>query len=277
MTRVTVYKGKGNRGCTIVLLIFVVLCIAPVLCVTALVSAAAGGVFGEAEVKTATYNEPENGAESADIEIKLGVGKLELGALNDSNDLLDANISYVGGIAYDVSGDSDRRITLRQTQGDYDFFGFLSLLDININTTDSDLVWAINLSRDVPLELDIEGGVGGFDLDLSDLQIADLRLESGTGETNITLPEPNESYRVDINGGVGSTSINVPEGVAVRLEANQGLGEVNVPSSFERISGSDNDDSSQEGVWETANFDDADVQITIVYDGGVGQLTLREN
>ncbi len=275
MTRVTVYKGKENRGCTIVLLIFVVLCIAPVLCVTALVSAAAGGMFGEAEVKTATYNEPGNGAESADIEIKLGVGKLELGALNDSNDLLDANISYVGGIAYDVSGDSDRRITLRQTQGDYDFFGFLSLLDININTTESDLVWAVNLSPDVPLELDIESGVGGFDLDLSELQIADLRLESGTGETNITLPEPNESYRVDINGGVGSTSINVPEGVAVRLEANQGLGEVNVPSSFERISGNDNGDPSQEGVWETANFDDADVQITIVYDGGVGDLTLR--
>lgn len=276
MPKVQVYKTRGNRRyILLVLLIFV--CGVPFACCS-LIGAAVNGLFGDAEILNQTYSEPKDGVEVAEVEIKLGVGKLELGALNDSNDLFDADITYVGGLDYNVSGRGDRNISLRQTQGDYDFLGLFSLFNINLNSTDDDdeLLWDINLSPDVPLELDIEGGVGGFELDLSDLEITELKLETGVGDATVTLAEPEESYTVTINGGVGNTTIILLEGAAVRIEAETGVGDIDVSGDLERIS--DNNDEngpSDEGIWETDDFDEDDNHITIIIDGGVGDLTVR--
>ncbi|MDX1992178.1 MAG: LiaF-related protein [bacterium] len=278
-TRVRVYRGRSNRGCIVLLVLgFVLICIAPCAITGGLIFAASRGAFGEAEVLDASYNEPKGDAQSAQVSILAGLADMDVTAFVDSSELFAADIRYVGGIDYNVSGEEEKRVSLRQTQGDFDFFGALSLFNININPTDEQLRWTVSLTPDLPLSLDIEGGVADMTLDLSTLELQDVRLETGVGNTTVTLPAPAEgigSYEVRLNGGVGDANITLPEGVEVRIEADRGVGDVNVPSGLERISGSDTAGPDTRGVWETAGYDDAEVRITIIVDGGVGDLTVR--
>ena len=55
------------------------------------------------------------------------------------------------------------------------------------------------------MELDIPGGVGEAELDLSELDLTDLELDIGVGEFRIYLPSTSESYDAKITGNVGET------------------------------------------------------------------------
>lgn len=277
MTKVRVYRGRNNRGCAcLVIVLLALICIGPFAAAGGLLFAATRGAFGEPEVLTARYDEPVGEAETAAITLVLGVSELTLGALNtEAQNVFEADVTYVGGIDYAVRGDEDKRITLRQTQGDLDVLGALSFFNININPTETPLGWTVNLSPDLPLALNVEGGAGSFELNLADLNITDLHLETGVGAANVTLPQPTESLTVRINGGIGTVNLTLPAEVPLRIEADQGIGGIRVPAGLERLSGTDNIPNSG-GVWESPGFDEADIRVTILYDGGIGGLTVQQ-
>ena len=86
----------------------------------------------------------------------------------------------------------------------------------------------------------------------------------------------NMSVNARVKGGIGEIVINLPSDTAVRLQANSGIGDINVGSRFQRVSGHNSDwGLGKKGVWETANFATASQKITIHFDGGIGQLTVR--
>lgn len=276
-TNVGILKERDHHGWRIVAKILLVIFIGPLLCVISLIGGAATGIFGDAQVYHQTYSEPRDGIESALIEINMGVGNLTVESLNDTNVLFNADLTYIGGLDYAVSGDTVKQIRLHQTQGEYDFFGVLSFLNINIHPTDNqdDLPWLINLSANVPLELMIESGLGDFELDFQELLIADLQLKTGVGNGTITLAQPEQSYRVTLQHGVGDTTVVLPEGAAVRVEVEMGIGNVRASENLERISDTDESELGDKGVWETENFNAADEQIILIFDGGIGDLTLQ--
>ena len=73
---------------------------------------------GGAEVKRASLQEALKGAQSARIEIAFSVGRATLRALAaDSPNLLEAELTYVGDIEYEVTGTEKRVIKLRQVGG----------------------------------------------------------------------------------------------------------------------------------------------------------------
>lgn len=276
MSKVRVYRGRSNRGCAcLVIVLLALVCIGPFAAVGGLLFAATRGAFGTPEVLSAQYDEPVGDAETARITLVAGVGTLMLDALPpESRSLFEADITYVGGVSYAVSGEEEKRISLRQTQGDLDVLGVLSFFNLNINPTDEPLAWTVSITPDLPVALSVEGGAGSLTLALDDIQLTDLRVETGFGAAEMTLPAPTESYTVRINGGIGTVTLALPEGVPIRIEADQGVGDILVPASVERISGTDSV-AGGTGVWESPDYDEADVRLTIVYDGGVGGLTLR--
>ena len=130
---------------------------------------------GRAETKRASLSEPRQGAVSAQIEIAFPVGGAALKALEaESPSLVEAELTYVGEYAYSVSGDTERRISLRQAGA---LGGDFGAMDGNA----SDLRWDIAVARNLPLQLKLFGGVGEASIDLSGLQIADLQVETGVG------------------------------------------------------------------------------------------------
>ena len=234
------------------------------------------------------FEEARGDTTSANINLDLSLGETTIQALNDSTDLFTAEVSHVGELIYEVEGETEKTIRLSQQETSIGFFEGFSFLGAAFDNNQN-LYWEIGLSPDVPLDLNINSGVGENTLDLSQLNITGLNINSGVGNINLRLPAPPESYHaslnggageinitiaddaalsLDVSGGVGNVMIDVPDGAAVRVNGSSGLGNLDMGGEFRRVGGSDD-------VWETANFDEADRRITIEFDGGVGNLMVQ--
>lgn len=252
------------------------------------------GLAGSARVQNAQYTEPLDGTTSARFDLDFSVGSVNLFALSDSNSLIDADLRYVGEVDFDSStanGETLVTLTSRNESGHvFDFLG----LSLGNTLNDDNLRWEIGLNPAIPLALDLNGGVGTNQLDLSALQLSSLRYAGGIGSSTISLPSG--SYDLDLNGGVGALTVNfaadtsvdarivggvgrvvldVPEGAPVRLEVEGTLGGVDVPNGFKEIEG--NRDVDESGVWESETYDSAGdtARIRILFDGGVGGLSVE--
>ncbi|RPI22891.1 MAG: hypothetical protein EHM70_23215 [Chloroflexota bacterium] len=93
--------------------------------------------------------------------------------------------------------------------------------------------WDLDFNPAVPLEFDIDLGMGDVRLDLQDLQVNDVHGDIGLGRVEVTLPEQG-SLEVDINGAMGETIIIVPAGVEVRLQADTAMSFVSAPDGYTR-------------------------------------------
>ena len=263
-------------GLGTVALVILILAIAPSL-----------GLVTSTEIFTDRFTEPVGAAELAQLEMELSVGPLTIDALSDSSQLIDAEITHIGKIRFNAQGDSTKTITLEQE----------SEMGINLfEWPDEELTWDIGLSPDIPLFLELRGGVGDAQLDLSGLQLTGVDVDLDVGGLDLKLPAMDQSLAVKVRGGVGEVRITIPSGAnvsldldgdvgdfvieipddaAVRLDATVDVGKIRVPSTMNKVSGDEDDFIGESGVWETSGFESASRRITIEFNGGVGDLTLR--
>lgn len=247
------------------------------------------------DVQTATFSEPRDDATSVSVNLALAVGSAAIVPLADPANLFEADVRHLGELTFDVTGETgktSKTIHLSENEVDHTSF-FTPDLGIFGAAFDnrSELRWNIGLSPQVPLALTISGGVGDSELDLSALQLTSLNLNLGVGAVTLRLPAADAAYTATISsgvgaadiaiapgaaltltvsGGVGATTIDVPDGAAVRLEGEGGLGGMTVPGSLTLVSG-----DGDNGVWESEGFSSADRRIEIIFNGGVGGLTVR--
>jgi hypothetical protein len=206
----------------------------------------------------AQLSHPLEGAQSATVQIELGVGELDLSALERSSQALyEADIRYDqrrGSITADVAPQTgDVRVLLKSTQG-----AWVMVAPHNLEA------WTLLLSPRIPLRLDIAGGVNRSQLDLSGLWLTRLDFRGGVGEVRVVLSE-RAPYQARVNGGIGALTVEVPEGVEARLRVDGGLGAVNVSSRFQR----------QGYYYTTAGYRGDRDALEIVVNGGIGALTVR--
>lgn len=243
---------------------------------------------GEEEVKTSQFSAEKGTATRADVDVNFSVGTGTVRALSASANLIEAEIVHVGDIEFKAEGDTVKHITLKQK------------MPVNIITAPlrqgfraiinrRDLRWTVGLSPEVPLNLEIDGGVGPVTADLTGLQLTGLAIDSGVGTMAITLPAADAAYTTKIDGGVGQVTLNIPEGAsgkveidggvgsieialptgtAVQLHTKRGLGSVHVPAHFKLVK----EEFMTFRVWQTPGFELADKKLVIYYEGGVGQL-----
>lgn len=243
----------------------------------------------EVEVKSAELFAPLDGATSARIEIDFSVGKANLTALAaDSDNLFEAQINYIGEYEFEISGGDERVVSLRQKGGLPRGIG-------RIIGDKADLIWDIALAPNTPYQLSMKGGIGETNIDLSNLLVDAIKLETGVGKVALILPTKDKAFAARIDGGVGKTEVVIPAGsggklninggvgevtiavaadAAVRLMADAGIANVNLPKSFTRVKGGKHFVGIS-GVWESANFAEAGEQIIIDFDGGVGSFSLE--
>lgn len=249
------------------------------------------GLAPNVEIRSEHFEEAIGDATSARVTLNASVGSMTVAALEDSRNLIEADINYVGQITFDVSGEQEKAVTLGQV-GNVSFSqGPISTLFGWIGAT-SALRWDISLTPDVPLDLTVNGSVGDSQIDLRNLQLTGLAYRGSVGGVHLTLAASAAPYNVEINGsvgeftlvipddaaitahiegGVGGFTIDVPDNAAVRLNSSGGLGGITLPDSFTRTSSGDDNT----GTWETAAYRSAERRITIDYNGGVGGLTVR--
>ncbi len=281
--------GRGNPGLRTLIAVGAV----ALVIILMLVGPALGWVQN-VEVKQANFEEPRGDAESALVDLQMGIAQANVRALQDSNQLITADLNYIGEVEFNVSGTTDKTVTLSQknqsiSSGFTNIFGF--------GAGEDELRWDVALSPDVPMNLTVSTGVGETNLDLRDLKLRGLDVNAGVGKVTLSLPSMDERYAVSldsgtgeadirieegaaltftISGGVGDISIDVPDDAAVRLDGKTGVGDISVPGSYQRMDSTSNDLSvGEDGVWQSPNFDGAARQIIIQFNGGVGSLKIR--
>ncbi len=261
------------------------------------------GLSRGAKVITEQFSEPLGDARSAQITLDLASAPTKVFALRGSANLIDAELTHIGTINFEVSGEQEKTVRLSRNVRNVNF-GFGGFNQTN---------WDIGLSPELPIDLRIDVGSGRAGLELSDLNLSGLNLQGGSGSVELTLPASANRYEaeydggsgsssltvadraeldlsvdvgsgsftadlgdvdltLELRGGSGSTSINLPRNAAARVEVrDDGSGSLNVRGGLERLSGSDD-----EGVWQSRNFEQAERQIIIlVRDAGSGSISIR--
>ena len=96
--------------------------------------------------------------------------------------------------------------------------------------------------------------------------------DTGSGSFKVTFPTEVD-VDLTLDSGSGAVVFEVPSSAAVQVDVrDSGSGSIRIPNSFTQVQSGEGD----EGVWETAGFASADVQIVIVVeDMGSGSLTIR--
>jgi len=207
---------------------------------------------------------PLNGIESADIIIDYSSMPSTLYALDDSSNLIEADIAYRGDLIFSTHTAGDHaNVTLDSVQQGFTY-GTVS------SSADERTRWNVGLSPNVALALDLDASSGHCDFDLSELTVTELFIDAGSGGMTLALPQ-SSSFTGEIDGGSGAMTVELPDNVGLKLELEGGSGSFD-PSDRLRLVSGDVDDVS---VWETEGYSSADYKIEFFVDQGSGRLTIK--
>lgn len=208
----------------------------------------------KAEVKEAAI--PLEGATRARIKIKHGAGTMTLGSGAAPGELVSG--SFGGGLDHQASRKGEL-LDVKMRVPDAGVFIF------PWNWAPGSLDWNVRLNADIPLALECETGASRSELNLADLKVNELKLETGASATSVTLPANAGTTRVDIEAGAASVSISVPGGVAARIRAKGGLSNIHVDQTRFPASG---------GIYESPDFATAVNKADIDIETGVGSINV---
>jgi hypothetical protein len=203
---------------------------------------------------------PLEGAGRARVRIQHGAGRLDVDSSAGSGELVSG--TFGGGLEHRLRQEGDLLdVEMRTPPGHFPFFmmpwswGRGGPLD-----------WSFGLNGEVPLSLDLQTGASDARLDLSDLRVTDLRLQTGASATRLTLPANAGQTRAEIHSGAASVSIRVPEGVAARIRIKSGMAGIAV----------DRDRFPRSGdTYQSPDYETAPNRVDLYVETGVGSVDVR--
>ncbi|HEX7542321.1 MAG TPA: DUF5668 domain-containing protein [Anaerolineales bacterium] len=196
---------------------------------------------------------PLEGAASAYIKLDHGAGRLTLRSGAGSGEVV--NGTFGNGLSYKSHVEGGRlEVKLRTSQQPWAWWPGESL------------DWDIRLNRDIPLNLKIDSGASASILDLSDLKVTDLDIDTGASSTELTLPANAGNTHVDIDTGASSLKVSIPSGVAASIRIKSGIASVNVNSRFPRLDG---------GLYQSTDYSTAANRVDMTIDAGVGSIEVN--
>lgn len=169
----------------------------------------------------------------------------------------------------------------------------------------------INLGNTIPISFELELGAGNGDIDLTDLQMKDVKISTGASSVTLKCSKPNPISADDVSiesgvskftasnlsnlnfhhlkfsGGVGSYKLDfdgkLRQSAEVQIEV--GLGSINVyvPNTIptklvyddnwlSSFKLDDDFEKTRSGVYETNDFQDASKRLTIRMESGLGSV-----
>jgi hypothetical protein len=215
-----------------------------------------------ATLKVEHLEHPLGQIEEAAVTIDWTSAPAHLGTLEDSGNLLEADIAYRGERVFNVATTASRATVTLDTvlQG-------ISYGDLDFG--DEQHRWNVLLSPDVILDLVLDASSGSATFDLRGLSVRSLELDASSGATEVLLPT---SGRLDgrIDGGSGALTLRVSEGVGLRVRLNGGSGSFDPGDQLGLVLGDEDD-----GTWETDDFEIADHQVVLTIDQGSGSIRIE--
>ncbi len=176
-------------------------------------------------LQTESRSIEQGDAESVQVEIEIGAGELDVdgGAV----DLLQADFTYnVAELKPEVKFSGDVLTILTP-----DTEGMASFWDLDDYRNE----WDLRLNNDVPMDMKVFLGAGRANLNVGDLTLTRLDVDTGTGEVKLDLNGSSALTRLGISAGVGSVTVDLTGDWRTDLDAGieAGVGELTLllPSS----------------------------------------------
>lgn len=212
---------------------------------------------GTEALETEELSLPLEGTSSAKLTVAFGAGQFHINGDASANELLSG--SFVGGVQEKVRQEGDFTKVKLQPRSD-DFVHVIMPWSWGARN------WTFGLNKDIAWQLSLEMGASDAHVDLTDVRVTDLKVETGASNTNITLPANAGVTHVDLDGGAASVVFTVPEGVAARIQVDSGLSSIDIDRTrFPRVG-----DYYKSGDYETAAN-----KIDLNADFGAGSLVIR--
>jgi hypothetical protein len=195
-------------------------------------------------------------AESTKVSIAVGVGKLNV--TGGAEGLLDARFEYnlpdwKPEVSYEVEKGFGR-LTIEQPST---VVGATWPSNVRYE-------WNLRLSDKVPMDLNVEMGVGKMDLDTRGLNLRHLKVDAGVGEGRIDLSGTTNDLVADVEAGIGTLKLLLPSDVGVRVEADGGIGHVRA-----------NGLTSDGDVWTNEAWGKSTVSVRVNVEGGIGEVEIE--
>jgi hypothetical protein len=214
--------------------------------------------FKRGTVESQNLSLPLGQASSLKVKVNHGAGRLHIGsAPAGSQDAVSG--TFVGGVEYDSSLDSGELNVKLKTPTDMfwnmaPFGGFQGF------------TWDVSINRHIPLKLKIDSGANESNLDLTDLNINELEIDTGASSTQLILPVPSGLMRIKIHSGAASVRIKVPDGAAAHFEIKQGMAGIHVDTARFLNTGN---------IYETTGYPSAANRIEAIIETGVGAIEIH--
>jgi hypothetical protein len=243
------------------------------------------GIAAAREFQTEQIEFAADDVSAADIHIDFGPPGGELYALEDSNNLIEGSVTYLGDLVFTHSlsgGQAEVALETRNTGGWF----FNPGNWIGLRSADP---WQIGLNPGVETDLSLNVSAGSVGLDISELTLSSLAMDMSAGDGQLFLPggdydaqfgvsagsmavtlPPDGRHAVAIDVSAGSLVLYLPATMEARLEVNRSAGNVDLPQGrFDRVSG-----DGRDGVWQTAGYEDASNRLDLSIDISAGNVDI---
>lgn len=241
-----------------------------------------------ADLKVEQVTFAGDGVTAADVQINFGLASASLFALEDSGQVIDGSVSYLGDLAFDARQSGEKAtISLETRDGD----GWFFVNPANWFNFEETEQWQIGLNPNVATDLRLNGGLGSLMLELGALDLSYFEVDGGAGSVTVSLPggeydgvidvgagslkitlPADGRHTFDVDGGAGSMTFYLPPNMEARLELDSGAGGFHLEDGrFTQISGRDDD----EGVWVTPGYGDAANRVNLRVDIGAGSVRVE--
>lgn len=203
---------------------------------------------------------PLDGATEAHVQIKHGAGRLQVRGEGDGDELISGSFGW--GLAKEIRREGSKLfVTLRPRHG-----VFPDVIFPWSWTSGGGLDWDVSIRREIPLTLSFETGAGEARLDLSQLQVKDLRIQTGASSTQLTLPQSAGHTDMRLEAGVASVSVKVPEKVAAKIRTSGGLASIQVDQNRFLPDGE---------IYKSAEYESAENKVEMRIETGVGSVKVQ--
>lgn len=192
---------------------------------------------------------------SASVEIQHGAGELSIQPANDDSLLLSGECR--GGVRESVKYlGSQTQVKLSVPDQFATIFPFMGNSGVN---------WKLFLNPHIPLDLTLKTGADDAQIDLRDLQVKRLKLDTGASNTIMIFPETAGFTQAEVTAGVASLKVIIPDGVEAHIRTSSGLSGIKVNSDrFQKV---------QDG-YESAMYAGASNRLDLKIDMGLGSVEI---
>lgn len=128
--------------------------------------------------------------------------------------------------------------------------------------------WIVKLNETMPVDLRLDAGGAQVRLDLADIVLKKLDLETGAADVDLILGAKSDEVECDVSCGAASIDMVIPAGAGLRVDKETAI------SSF---STGDIDLVESGRYLESPDFDTRSVRIFLNLDSGISSLRIRQS